>query len=43
MTPSFSSAPGGPHDLDVSGVNSIQAFSMERVQQPDSAILYFCP
>jgi hypothetical protein len=36
MTPSFS-LPKGPHILDVSGVNSIRAFSMERVQQPDSA------
>ncbi len=37
MTPSFSSSPRGPQDVDVSGANSIRAFSMERVQQSNSA------
>jgi hypothetical protein len=40
MTPSFPIAPRGPRDFGVSGVNSIRIFSLERVQQPDSAHPY---
>jgi hypothetical protein len=41
MTPSFSSSPTGPHGEDVSGVNSIRAFLMERVQPFNSAPFLF--
>jgi hypothetical protein len=43
MTPSFS-LPKGPQILDVSGVDSIRAFSMEReCSSLTPPILYFCP
>ena len=45
MTPSFSSSPGDPQRRDVFGVNSIRAFSMERVQKLNSAhpLLFLSP